>query len=300
MTFGSNSVTLDFSQPAINQQIVPCSPVLSSQGLGWQNIHVQHHHQPTWQTPVCCHNQHTIVVHPITPLARIERRLNEQRRDEQVMSGDIVLAPANVQHQVAWSQAIDYIVLALEPSYLTQVAFENVNAERVELIPHFATSDQLIYQLGLALQRELEAGEQSSRLYVEAATQMLAVHLLRHYCVDKQRLRSDVGGLSQNQLNEAIDYIHHHLSQGISVAAIAATLRMSQYHFTRLFKQSIGLTPYQYIIQLRVEEAKRLLLVPNLSITQISQQLGFSSPSQFAHFFRKYAGLSPKKYRQSR
>ena len=112
-----------------------------------------------------------------------------------------------------------------------------------ELIPRFAHPDLLIYQIGLALKRELESGEQSSRLYVEAATMMLAAHLLRHYSASQLPLQTDVSKLSKASLNQATEYIDAHLAEDLSVTEIAASVSMSQYHFTRLFRQSIGVAP---------------------------------------------------------
>lgn len=300
MFFTSNTVTLDLSEQEFDQRIMPCPPVLSSHVLNWEGIYVQQHRQPAWETPECSHPQHKILVHTVTSSARIERRLNGCRWDEQIIRGDIVLLPAGAQHQVSWDREIECTFLFLEPAYIAQIAREEIDRESVEFVPRFAQPDPLIYQIGLGLKRELESGEQSSRFYVEAATMMLAAHLFRHYSTRQLSLPTNVGGLSGASLNQAIEYIDAHLTEGLSVSKIAASVSMSQYHFTRLFKQSIGVSPYQYVIQRRVAFAKQLLASPNLSIAQVSQQLGFYTPNQFSHFFRKHVGFSPKEYQQGR
>lgn len=300
MTSRPNTVPIDFSEQEFDQRIMPCPPVLSSHVLNWERIYVQQHRLPGWETPECSHLQHKVEVHSATSSARIERRLNGRRRDEQIIQGDIVLIPAGVQHQVSWDREIECTFLALEPTYIAQIAREETDLESIEFVPRFAQSDPLIYQIALALKRELESGELSSQLYVEAATMLLAAHLLRHYSTSQLSLQTDVGGLSRASLNQVIEYIDAHLTEDLSVSEIAASISMSQYHFTRLFKQSLGVAPYQYVIQRRVAFAKQLLASPNLSITQVSQQIGFYTPNQFSHFFRRHTGLSPKEYQQGR
>lgn len=58
----------------------------------------------------------------------------------------------------------------------------------------------------------------------------------------------------------------------------------------------MGLTPWQYVVRQRIEAAKRLLAIPQLSIAEISQRLGFSTQGQFANFFHKHVGISGHRY----
>jgi AraC family transcriptional regulator len=80
---------------------------------------------------------------------------------------------------------------------------------------------------------------------------------------------------------------------------MADVVRMSPYHFGRLFKQSTGLAPHQYHLRLRVVKAKQLLANERLSIAEISQRLGFASHSHFSTVFRKQVGATPTEYRRN-
>lgn len=106
---------------------------------------------------------------------------------------------------------------------------------------------------------ELQQGNGSSRLYIESLTNVLAVHLIRQYTTAQPQHPVYEGGLPQRQLAQVLDYMHDHLEQDIKLADLAALLNMRQFHFSHLFKQAIGITPYQYLLQQRIERAKQLL-----------------------------------------
>ncbi|NJL67601.1 MAG: helix-turn-helix transcriptional regulator [Microcoleus sp. SM1_3_4] len=145
----------------------------------------------------------------------------------------------------------------------------------------FAVQDPLIYQIGLALKAALETDESSDRLYAESAATFLAVHILRHYSTRTQKIQDYVGGMPQHKLKQAIEYIQEHLSENISLETIANHIEISSYHFCRLFKQSTGFSPHQYVIHQRVERAKQLLRQGKMSIWRNCDRCGFSHQSHF-------------------
>ncbi|MGF1478586.1 MAG: helix-turn-helix domain-containing protein [Cyanophyceae cyanobacterium] len=106
--------------------------------------------------------------------------------------------------------------------------------------------------------------------------------------------------LSPSELACVFQYISSNLGQKISLSNLADAVNRSPYHFTRLFKQATGFTPYQYVIQCRIERAKQLLRETDLAIALIAQQVGFSSHGSFTKAFRKHTNLSPKVYRRQR
>lgn len=105
--------------------------------------------------------------------------------------------------------------------------------------------------------------------------------------------------LSPEQLKQALGYIQEHLSEDISLEAIANDLEMSRYHFSRLFKQSMGVSPYHYVLQQRVERAKQLLKQKELPITDIALESGFANQTHLNKHFRKLVGMTPTTYRAS-
>ena len=105
------------------------------------------------------------------------------------------------------------------------------------------------------------------------------------------------GGLPSRQLQQVLDYIDAHLDQEIKLADLAQLPDMSQFHFSRLFKQSLGLSPYQYLLQQRVERAKQLLKNTDRLIIDIALDCGFNSHSHLSKQFKQLTGMTPKAYR---
>ena len=97
----------------------------------------------------------------------------------------------------------------------------------------------------------------------------------------------------------SIEYIKENLDRNLSLIQLAELVQMSPNYFVRLFKQSTGVTPYQYVLNCRINKAKELLKDHKLTLAEISQQLGFYDQSRFTNTFRKRMGITPKKYRDS-
>lgn len=99
-------------------------------------------------------------------------------------------------------------------------------------------------------------------------------------------------------LQRAIEYIHGHIQDDLSIDPIAVACYMSKYHLCRLFKKKMGLTIMEYILQTRLTMAKELLTQGERSVTQISHDCGFCSPSYFSRIFKEKVGQSPSKYQK--
>lgn len=112
------------------------------------------------------------------------------------------------------------------------------------------------------------------------------------------KLRTDCtpqSGMLQPALNE----IEHRLDDAtLSGSVLAARCGISEVYFRRLFREQIGLTPKQYVLQMRMRNAKRLLAETNLSIGAVAEACGFSNPYHFSRTFHKQTGITPSAYRQ--
>lgn len=290
-------IVLKSPQAADLIQLLPRKPLLSSQELKWEGICVQYYRQPAWETPYAYSTYHSIIVNH-TQHIQTECWLEDRQQHKQSEKGEVVVIPANTPNKHSWDREGEFSLLLLDPTYIAQVADESIGMEQVKILPYFATPDPLIYQFCLGLNSELELGESYSRLYVDSLIAALSIHLIRKYSAQEQSIRDYTDGLSKSKLRQAISYINENLAENLSLKAISRAIEMSPHYFTSLFKQSTGMSAYQYVIHCRMERAKHLLCRKDLSVSEVSQQVGFESQSHFTNAFRKYTNTTPKMYRQ--
>jgi AraC family transcriptional regulator len=162
--------------------------------------------------------------------------------------------------------------------------------------------DPQMERLMLSFLPELETGGMGGGLYAEGLATALAVHLLREHSslghrAKRRVAREPKGGLSQRQLQKVTDFIGDNLPRHLSLAEIAASANTSPYHFARLFKESTGLSPHQYVIRERVERAENLLLA-GLPIGEVAVMVGFSNQAHLTRHFKRLTGITPAKFRR--
>src|ERR687885_792820 len=281
-------------------QICNRSPILTSLQAAWNGIFLGHFRTPAYETPeVCSPFWHGLLIFPKTEAPiQARRTLDGRIHHEQVVEGDLVITPAQVGHRSCWNAEHDFIVIAIASDVFARAVDESAEPSNIELLPHFATSDGLVLQIGLALKGVLENNPQGSRLYAETMANALAVHLLQHYSARQPILRDYNGGLSRHQLRQVIDYINGHLDRDLGLAELAKIVQMSPHYFTRLFKQSTGLTPHQYVIRHRVERARALLLNGELTIAEVAYTVGFANQSHLNRHLKRLLGVTPRHIRQ--
>ena len=105
--------------------------------------------------------------------------------------------------------------------------------------------------------------------------------------------------LSRRQLRLAVEYVRANLTQDIGLEDIAGAAGMSPFHFARLFKNTTGMSPYRYLMRARVEQAKALLRNGEQSLARIAAELGFADQSHMTTVFRRFAGTTPKAFKNS-
>lgn len=268
--------------------------------------------KPGWSFSADRHGHHELI---FTVEGEGTYEMNGQRY--LVRKGDFFFIPRNVLHN-GWAHSSERVwkslvieldfSLAHEPElYLDDIAvfpavlpfYKHFILER-EAILH--VPPELEPQIGLIIERlTLEMAEQGPDydlilqssmiqylvLISRAARQALSVTPLRQYAGRAKRLF---------RLETARQYLQQNYQQELTNDDIASQAHLSPFHFARLFKEAFGIAPHQYQLQLRIEEAKRLLVMTDMPIAQIAERLGYSSPEYFSRVFSSKVGVPPRSF----
>ena len=220
--------------------------------------------------------------------------------DGQMNKGEFYLCPAAMSGFTSWATADETLHLFIKPNLLRSVAIETeyLNPDKIELLPVLKTYDPQIEQLSKLLFWEMQNNSFGGKLYLESLKQVLVIHLLRNYGVFEPIFRQNNNGLAPYKLRQTIDYIQAYLDRDLSLKVMAEQIGMGRSYFAVRFKQAMGIPPHQYVIQQRVEKAKRLLKERTLTIAEIALECGFASQSHLNKAFGKYVGTTPKSYRE--
>lgn len=272
---------------------------ISQQSVYSDNLIVVHAVMPPgeFEQPHLTH--HCLVLH-LSHSPHHLIRIDGRERGGVRGAGNFLLKPPLCPAFYAWETTDEVMAFLLTPELLKHTAdqTECLNPDQIELRPVLIGQDPQIEQFAHAFHHEMKTGGLGGRLYTESLANCFVVHLLRHYCTTPAKLRTDKGGLSQQRLRRALEVIHASLDQPLRLETIADELGLDMYHFSRMFRQSMGVSPYQYVLRQRIEKAKELLKNDELSITDIALECGLANPSHLARHFRKFVGVSPRVFRR--
>lgn len=123
----------------------------------------------------------------------------------------------------------------------------------------------------------------------------LLFHILRQNDFSKKSEQKNVD--FSEKFAEILFYMDQHIAENISLATLAKIAHSEKIYFLKQFKKEMGITPMDYLRNLRISEAKKLLEHSDMNITQISTAVGFASIHHFSSVFTKIAGITPSEYK---
>lgn len=269
---------------------------------GWTGVRmVRHRPAPEFV------DRHVIAPHPVVTLLAAGEMSSHMRfglRDvhSQVRAGELMFYSGAREIDYAhWhARGATLVSVELDPARLHMLEPPaGRGAERaLKGEPRFVDAE--LGALIGSLWREAQAGCPHGRLFADSLCLGLALHVYRRFGAHEPQRTEARARLSGTQLRRIDDYIARHLDQSIGLDDLAQEVGLSRFHFSRVFSNTLGRSPYQHVIRKRLERAYQLLMSSELSVADVALSAGFSSQAHFSALCRRELGATPRGLRERR
>lgn len=229
----------------------------------------------------------------------IEARLGGEKVKARVLPGQSLIMAAERSNIWRWDRPTEEAHVFLHADFLERVAFD-AGKGRAEICDRLAFTDTRLRHTILALTEEMQRYGRISTLFFDMAADVLARRILFRHCEKngKSGSKGSAGALTARQLRRVLEVVEDRLSQDISLDDLASAAGLSRFHFVRAFKTAVGMPPHRWLVGLRIERAKELLLSRTATIIEVAALVGFESQSHFGQVFLSQVGMPPREWRR--
>lgn len=207
-------------------------------------------------------------------------------------AGDLIVINSNELHSgFCESNRMDALVMIFELD-----AFSRELANQNYIFQNIITSDDEIKALMEHMCEEYENDEPGCRLTIKGMLLQLIGYLVRFYTVEQlSDKESSKRRRNLERLNTVLHYIEKNYSEHITNGQLAEKVHLSEDRFNHLFKESMGMSPINYINDIRLKKAYNLLKQNNNTISEVAVAVGFKDFNHFGRLFRRKYGMPPSK-----
>lgn len=271
----------------------------SSKGLGWTTAFASTQRERPYEDRFSAVDDHLVIVHLDGPVP-VTRLLGRHQARRVIAPGGLFILPGGLDFGVRLEGLLNTLHVYIRKHIVDEVAesFGFDGGGRAEIIPALGDHDILVERLAMGLLEGLREGDSSCPAYADYLAHALAACLLKRHSTSAGRGTLPAGGFSRLQLQRVTDFMEAHLARPITLGEMASATGLSPSHFARRFKIATDMPPHQYLMRLRVDRAKRLLLSAP-SIAEVAMACGFTHQEHMTRIFRRLVGTTPANYRRS-
>lgn len=222
---------------------------------------------------------------------------NNKWRCEEVKGRHLWVIGAHVAHKLEWRRETLRLVFYVEASFVRESIGSEINGSLVLTLDAIARCHPKIPQLLEGFEGLDQPASFAETIHVESLSSLATFHILRAWeCLIDQQTDYRAG-LSSSALSRIDQLVDRRMDSKLVLSEMAREVNMSVSNFVRLFKRSTGESPGQYLIRMRIQKSKTLLMNPGLRIGEIAYSVGFSNQGHFDLFFKRSVGMTPSEYR---
>ena len=240
-----------------------------------------------------CHNSYEFVI----PYTKIPSAIIDNKIYDRPTSAMFAINPMQ-KHGVAMDmKGFNLCGIHVDKNLMQNISMDMYGSSDILFSNESFIMNHDISMLIRLFLEELKYKQSGYEFMIENLSLLIAGNLMRQI---KHNLPFRPHNISKNndiKIKTVIDYMNENYAVGVSCAELADLINMDKFGFIRSFKVQTGKTPYEYLLDLKIEKAKKILKGNDHSITEVSMLCGFSSHSHFTSTFKKRTGVSPTEYK---
>lgn len=284
-------------------EIYPSLPLLSSDDMAHVSaaalMSVRYFRAEPDTMPEEVFAEHHVLLNLCETPHRVQNWRAGELRDFIFEKDEIVVTPAGLRSGWRWFGTSDVIVVTLDPKKVERFALHELGLvlthQQLADLPQFQDAD--LCAAGVMLRDALENDDLSSGVMFEAMSRVFLVKLLQKYGQQQADDLALSARFTSEHYKRVLGFIRDRLDQTISVEELAHVAGMSASHFARVFKETVGETPMQYVLAYRIEQAIGMMRDPKRPLGDIAIACGFADQAHFSRSFKQVTGQTPRQYR---
>ena len=295
------------SDPPTNNRITPdewarrlSGPAsVSSDGATWPTALLKHWvgTDPTMDQPPLDH--HYVVQH-LGGAKQVDRRCEGSMLTTIVEEGTLTFVPAGTEFKWHTRGPIEFAHLYISPALMARAALRFDRVNELSLVDTVGCRDPLLEALYAAMREEVYSQRAASPIYLDTLLESFLIKLLLDHSTACLRDTKSRETLPSFRIRRILDFIEAHLDHALTLDDLVAVAGGSSFHFSRAFKNSVGDSPYKYLLRRRMAHAQRLLMSTDWPLPKIARSCGFPGAVNFSRSFSRLLQVTPTQFRHGR
>ena len=277
--------------------------IARSDDLGWTSLYASAQIERPFEASFSAVDDLLVVMHRDGP-ANIDGSTGDHRFSHSVPAGGLHIIPGGSDFDINLGEELQTLHVYIRRDVLVEVAAHMVlgDPETVRVNPTVVEQDRELAGLMESVFLSLRHSDPGTALYIDFLSQAIAAHIIRSYSGSTVRRIDAVqkSGKWSPIVDTAVDYMRKHIDQPLRLTEISKAVNCSASHLAREFRLSTGMPPHQFLIRLRVENARQLLAESHISVAEVAFECGFSHQEHMTRHFRNHCGTTPAAFRRAR
>jgi AraC family transcriptional regulator len=288
------------------EDIYPSAPLLRSTGRvrprAADLLTLEYFEAEPGTMPTEAFDQHHVLINLRDEPIRTENWRGAEHRDFLFRRDEIVVTPAGMTSGWRWHGRSQVIVITLDPKKFEAFAQSEVGIlltdRQLRDLPQFEDTD--ITAAATMLLEALRLGGAGSDVMFESLARVFLVKLVQKYGEERGAGASFSGAYTPRHHRRVLDLVEQRFAEAMGVDEMATVAGLSPSHFSRVFKQVIGESPYQFVMRYRTERAAAMLTDRSRPLIDIALACGFADQPHLTRVFKQLRGQTPRQWRLAR